>query len=60
MHLQNLQDSYRDLLVKAGVNCRKAETISKDLTLDDLRIICDIWPEWENIYLRPDYRVPNC
>jgi hypothetical protein len=50
MHLQNLQDSYKDLLLQIGVNCHKAENACKDLTLDDLRIISDIWPEWEMIY----------
>jgi hypothetical protein len=58
MNLPHLQDSYKTLLVKVGVNGRKAENISKDLTLDDLRIISDIWPEWERIYFKPEVRRP--
>jgi hypothetical protein len=58
MNLPHLQDSYKNLLVKVGVNSPKAENISKDLTLDDLRIISDIWPEWERIYFRPEVHRP--
>jgi hypothetical protein len=58
MNLQHLQDSYKDLLVQIGVNCRKAENISKKLTLDDLRIISDIWPEWERVYFRLEVQHP--
>jgi hypothetical protein len=58
MNLPHLQDSYKTLLVKVGVNGCKAENISKDLTLDDLRIISDIWPEWERIYFKPEVQRP--
>ena len=46
-----LKSLYVLLLIKYGVSTCKAEEASKQLSLKELNIISDIWPEWNNVYI---------
>jgi len=46
METQKLKQSYKNLLLKAGVDFRKAEQVVKNMTREELQLIHDTWPEW--------------
>lgn len=50
MNHTTLKQSYQEQLVRAGVPLNKAEQAAKILTLEELRMISEIWPEWANIF----------
>jgi hypothetical protein len=50
MRLKLLQSAYKELLINFGINDSRAEIACQELTLNDLEIISDIWPEWNDIY----------
>jgi hypothetical protein len=50
MSTDQFKNLYRTLLMKFGVSSIKAEEACKNLTFDDMRIISEIWPEWQAIF----------
>jgi hypothetical protein len=41
---------YKNLLIRVGVNVQKAEEASQAITFDDMRLISDIWPDWQAVF----------
>ena len=54
MEMQELQQSYRYQLVKAGVDFHRAEQAAKLLTQKDLQLISEIWLEWSMTFSHAD------
>ncbi len=50
MSTNQFKNLYRTLLIQFGVSSLKAEEACKHLTFDDMRIISEIWPEWQAIF----------
>lgn len=50
MKTEKLEQSYKDQLVKAGVDLHRAEQAAKVLSKDELQLISDIWPEWAVVF----------
>ena len=46
---QNLKEKYKSQLIKVGVPLFKAEQAAQTLTLEQLKIIGEIWPDWAKI-----------
>ncbi|MBV9388016.1 MAG: hypothetical protein JOZ78_16455 [Chroococcidiopsidaceae cyanobacterium CP_BM_ER_R8_30] len=46
METQKLKQSYKNQLIKAGIDSYKAEQVVKNLTREDLQLIREIWLEW--------------
>lgn len=46
MKTEKLEQSYKDQLVKAGVDFQRAEQAAKNLTWEQLQLISEIWLEW--------------
>ena len=46
MQAEVLKQSYKQQLVKAGVDFHRAEQAANILTWEDLQLISEIWPEW--------------
>lgn len=46
MKTEQLEQSYKDQLVKAGVDSHRASLAAKSLSRDELQLISEIWPEW--------------
>ncbi len=46
METEKLKQSYKDMLVRAGVDFHRAEQAVKNLTWEELHLIGEIWPEW--------------
>lgn len=46
MEIEKLKQSYKNQLVKAGVDLRRAEQVVRNVTLEELQLILEIWPEW--------------
>jgi hypothetical protein len=51
MYTDYLKQSYRELLMTTGVSPQKAEEASEAVTYDDLKVISDIWPDWNLVFL---------
>ncbi|MDJ0582734.1 MAG: hypothetical protein AB4060_14900 [Crocosphaera sp.] len=49
MTCEQLQKSYQQQLVKAGVCQKKAEQAAKTLTVQQLQIIGEIWQDWGKV-----------
>jgi len=49
METEKLKHSYKNELLRAGVDFHKAEQVVKNLTREELQLIRDIWPEWDFI-----------
>jgi ATP-dependent protease HslVU (ClpYQ) peptidase subunit len=47
---EKLEQSYKDQLVKAGVDFQRAEQASKVLTREELLLVSEIWPEWAVVF----------
>lgn len=56
MKAENLKQSYKHQLVKAGVDFHKAEQAAKILTWDELQLISDIWPAWAAAFSKQSAR----
>jgi hypothetical protein len=41
---------YKNLLIKVGVDTEKAEEASQSITFDDMRLISEIWPDWQAVF----------
>jgi hypothetical protein len=41
---------YKNLLIQVGVSTKKAEEASQSITFDDMRLISEIWPDWQAIF----------
>jgi hypothetical protein len=41
---------YKNLLIQVGVSTTKAEEASQSITFDDMRLISEIWPDWQAIF----------
>jgi lipopolysaccharide/colanic/teichoic acid biosynthesis glycosyltransferase len=52
MELFRLKQSYQKELIKVEINSLKIQQISKVLSVEELQIIGDIWPEWEKVVLK--------
>lgn len=50
MKTEKLEQSYKDELVKAGVDFHRASLAAKSLSRDDLQLISEIWPEWAVVF----------
>ncbi|ACK72962.1 hypothetical protein PCC7424_4600 [Gloeothece citriformis PCC 7424] len=46
VEIHKLIKSYREQLIKSGVDPSKAEKASQNLDQEKLRIISEIWSEW--------------
>lgn len=49
MTCDQLQKSYQQQLVKAGVSQQKAEQAAKTLSVQELQIIGEIWQDWGKV-----------
>lgn len=47
---EKLEQSYKNQLVKVGVDFQKAEQAAKTLTGEELLLISEIWPEWAAVF----------
>jgi LDH2 family malate/lactate/ureidoglycolate dehydrogenase len=52
MTCEQLQQSYQQHLVKAGVSEQKAEQAARTLNLQQLQIISEIWQDWGKVVSR--------
>ncbi|MDJ0598806.1 MAG: hypothetical protein QNJ37_08215 [Crocosphaera sp.] len=52
MTCEQLQKSYQQQLVKAGVSQKKAEQAAKTLSVQELQIIGEIWQDWGKVVAR--------
>ncbi|WP_404788151.1 hypothetical protein [Altericista sp. CCNU0014] len=50
MNIDRFKDLYRVLLIQMGVSSDKAESACQHLTVEDMKIISEIWPEWQSIF----------
>jgi hypothetical protein len=46
MEINLLKQSYKNQLVKAGVDSYRAEQAVKNLTKEELQLIREIWSDW--------------
>lgn len=46
MKTEKLEQSYKEQLIRTGVDPHRAAQAAKTLTWDELQFISDIWPEW--------------
>ena len=46
MEIEKLKQSYKNQLVRAGVDSHKAEQTVKNLTREELQLIGEIWSDW--------------
>lgn len=46
MKTGELERSYRDELIKVGIESHRAEQAAKNLSWEQLLLISDIWLEW--------------
>ncbi len=49
MTCEQLQQSYQQQLVKAGVSQEKAEQAARTLSRQELQIIGEIWQDWGKV-----------
>lgn len=54
METQKLKQSYKNLLVRAGVDSQRAEYVVKNMTKEELQLIYDTWPEWAVVLPRSE------
>ncbi|MEA5511273.1 hypothetical protein VB715_15985 [Crocosphaera sp. UHCC 0190] len=59
MTCDQLQQSYQQQLVKAGVSQQKAEQAARALSLKELEIISEIWEDWGNVVARSDWQTTS-
>lgn len=59
MNFESLQELFQNQLVKVGVETNKAERAAKTLSVDELRLIGDIWPEWADIFSKNQDTIPK-
>jgi hypothetical protein len=66
MDLLRLKQAYREELVKVSVHPLKAEQTAKILSVEELKFIGDIWPEWGDVFTQiqqetklPDVALPD-
>lgn len=52
MELTQLQHSYYEQLLKAGVNTERAFQAASSLSTEQLDLIRDIWSDWSSILRR--------
>jgi hypothetical protein len=45
-----LKQSYQEQLIRAGVSPQKAAQAAQALTVEDLQLISEIWPEWASVF----------
>lgn len=50
MKTEKLEQSYKEELVKAGVDFHRASLAAKSLSRDELQLISEIWPEWAVVF----------
>jgi hypothetical protein len=50
MKTEKLEQSYKDQLIKAGVDNDRASQAAKILSRDELQLISEIWPEWAEVF----------
>ena len=46
MEINLLKQSYKNQLVRAGVDHHKAEQAVEDMTSEDLQLIQEVWSDW--------------
>ncbi len=46
MEIEKLKQSYKNQLLKAGVDAHRAEQAIKNMTREELQLIREIWSEW--------------
>ena len=52
MEANKLRQSYKDELIKVGVEPYRAEQAAQTLTRDELQMIGDIWSEWAALFYK--------
>jgi len=50
MKTEALEQSYKEQLVRVGVDPQRAEQAAKLLTGEELRLISEIWPGWGAVF----------
>jgi len=50
MTTEKLKQSYKEQLVRVGVDPHKAEQAAKLLTGEELQMISEIWPGWAAVF----------
>ena len=56
MKTEKLKQSYKDQLVKVGVDPHRAENAANVLTSEQLQLIGEIWPEWTTVFLQTEVK----
>lgn len=46
MEINLIKQSYKNQLVRAGVDHHKAEKAVEDMTSEDLQLIQEVWSDW--------------
>lgn len=50
MKTEKLRQSYKEQLVRVGVDPHRAEQAAKVLSGEELRLISEIWPSWGAVF----------
>ncbi len=50
MKTEALEQSYKEQLVRVGVDPQRAEQAAKLLTREELKLISEIWPGWAAVF----------
>lgn len=46
MDIEQLKHSYQQKLVQAGIESHRIEAAVKNITIEELRLISEIWSQW--------------
>jgi hypothetical protein len=41
---------YKTLLIQAGVHTKRSEEASQSITFNNMRLISEIWPNWQAVF----------
>lgn len=50
MKTEKLEQSYKEQLVRVGVDPHRAEQAARLLTREELQLISEIWPGWAAVF----------
>lgn len=51
---EKLEQSYKNQLVKVGVDFQRAEQAARALSGEELLLVSEIWPEWATVFSQVD------
>ena len=50
MDLLKLRQEYKNQLIRVGISPNRANKVATKLSLEELRLISDIWPDFNNMF----------